>query len=61
MTTIRAPSPSLARLERALRTCARIVAAPGGEVYVPIFRHCVAKAPYMMVMITSSGDTMGHG
>lgn len=25
------------RIERALRTIARIVAAPGGEVYAPIF------------------------
>lgn len=26
-----------ARIERALRTIARVVAAPGGETYVPIF------------------------
>lgn len=28
---------STERLERALRTAARIVAGPGGEIYVPIF------------------------
>lgn len=28
---------STARLERALRICARLVAAPGGAVYAPIF------------------------
>lgn len=43
MSDSRAPSPSLARLERALRTCARIVAAPGGEVYVPIFERLEAE------------------
>lgn len=35
--TARADQISTESLERALRTAAGIVAAPGGEVYVPIF------------------------
>lgn len=31
------------RIERALRTVARVVAAPGGEVYAPIFERLEAE------------------
>jgi hypothetical protein len=34
---------STERLERALRTCARVVVQPGGEVYTPIFERLEAE------------------
>ncbi len=43
MTPSAAAPINTARLERALRTCAAVVAGRGGEVYVPLFERLEAE------------------